>query len=155
MLFPEQLLICLVYWGSHGKHSMIDCVLGDALWFFPCQFWSTVLCGAWLPIHTLRVCAKTYFFYYMFFFAIMHRTTIVQNKIISIICSCLFFCLANIYRPSLGKVWLGRPNSKPIPPHNFYLGRRKKKTILLRIVSNTTVQSPMFNFDFHLFLKKL
>ena len=32
----------------------------------------------------------------------MHRT-IVQNKIIRIICSCLF-CLANIYRPSLGKV---------------------------------------------------
>ena len=45
-------------------------------------------------------------FFIICFYAIMHRTTIVQNKIISIICSC-FFCLANIYRPSLGKVQLG------------------------------------------------
>ena len=43
--------------------------------------------------------AKNMFFYYRFY-AIMRRTTIVQNKIISIICSCSFFCPANIYRPS-------------------------------------------------------
>ena len=56
----------------------------------------------------------------------MHRTTIAQNKIISNICSCLFFCLANIYRPSLGEVQLGRPNPKPIPVLNFYLKKKKK-----------------------------
>ena len=55
----------------------------------------------------------------------MHRTTIVQNKIISIICSRLFFCPANIYRPSLGKVRLGRPNSKPIQALNIYLRRKR------------------------------
>ena len=37
------------------------------------------------------------------------------------------FCPANIYRPSLGKVQLGRPNPKPIQPFNFYLGRKRKK----------------------------
>ena len=56
----------------------------------------------------------------------MHRTTIVQNKIISIICFD-FFCLANnTYRPSLGKVRLGRSNPKPIQPLNFYLRRKSK-----------------------------
>ena len=30
-------------------------------------------------------------FFIISFYAIMHRTTIVQNKIISSICSCLFF----------------------------------------------------------------
>ena len=94
------------------------------------------------------------FFYYCFY-AIMHRTTIVQNKIISIICSCHFFCMANIYRPSLRKVRLGIPDPQPLQPLNFYLRRRKKKTILLRIVCTTTLQSPLFNFDFHLFFKKL
>ena len=46
-------------------------------------------------------------FFIIRFYTIMHRTTIVQNKILSIICSC-FFCPANIYRPSLGKVRLGK-----------------------------------------------
>ena len=32
------------------------------------------------------------FLFIIRFNAIMHRTTIVQNKIINIICSCLFFC---------------------------------------------------------------
>ena len=88
------------------------------------------------------------FFFIIHFYAIMHRTTIVQNKIITIICSCHFFCPANIYRPSLGKVRLGRPNQKLIQPPNFYL-RRKKITILLRIVCTTTVQWPIF-----IYLKK-
>ena len=92
------------------------------------------------------------FFFIICFYAIIHRT-IVQNKILSIICSC-FFCLANIYRPSLRKVRLGRPNPKPIQPLNFYL-RREKKTILSRIVCTTMVWSPIFNFDFNLFLKYL
>ena len=56
----------------------------------------------------------------------MHRTTIVQNKIISIICSCLFLCQADIYRPSLGKAQLGRANQKPIHPLNFCLRRKRK-----------------------------
>ena len=55
----------------------------------------------------------------------MHRT-IVQNKIISIIFSWFFFCPVNIYRPTLGKVGLGRPNPKPIQPLNFYLRRKRK-----------------------------
>ena len=34
---------------------MIDCFLGDALGFFSCPFWSTVLpFYARLPIHTVR-----------------------------------------------------------------------------------------------------
>ena len=56
----------------------------------------------------------------------MHRTTIVQNKILSIIVLA-FFCPANIYRPSLRKVQLGRPNPKPLQPLNFYLRRNKKR----------------------------
>ena len=64
----------------------------------------------------------------------MHRT-IVQNKILRIICSCPFFCPGNIYRSSLGKVRLGRPNPKPPQPLNFYL-RRKRKNICI-----TTYQS--------------
>ena len=58
----------------------------------------------------------------------MHRTTIVQNKIINIICSCLFLCPINIYRPSLGKVWLGRPNPKQLQMLNFYLRKIKHST---------------------------
>ena len=80
----------------------------------------------------------------------MHRTTIVQNKIINIICSS-FFCPANIYRPTLMKVLLGRPNTKPIQLVNFYL--RWKKNILFRIVCTITVWCRIFNLDFHLFLK--
>ena len=41
----------------------------------------------------------------------MHRTTIIQNKILTIIVLA-FFCPANIYRPSLGNLWLGRPYPK-------------------------------------------
>ena len=67
----------------------------------------------------------------------MDRTTIVQNKIISTICSQIFFCLANIHWPSLGKVQLGRPNPKPIQLLNFYL-RKKKNNILISIVCTTT-----------------
>ena len=65
-------------------------------------------------------------FFIICFYTIMHRTTTVQNKILSIICSCFFFCLANIYWPSLGKGWLGKPNPKLIQPLNLYLRREKK-----------------------------
>ena len=62
-----------------------------------------------------------------------------------------FFCLANIYRPSLGKMRLGRPNQNQSISLKFYL--RKKKNILLRIVCTTMFRYLNFNFDFHLFLK--
>ena len=80
----------------------------------------------------------------------MHRT-IVPNKIIVIIYSCLFF-LANIYRPSLGKVQLGRPNPTQLQRLNFY---PRKKNILLRIICTTNPQILIFNFDFHLLLKNI
>ena len=89
------------------------------------------------------------------FYAIMHRTTIVQSKIKINICSCLFFCSSNIYRPSLGKVWLSWPNPKLIQLLNFYLRRKRKKNIILRIVCTTMVWGRIFNFHFHLLKKKL
>ena len=48
-LFPEQLLNGLVSWGSPGKHSMIDCFLGDALGNFVLpvlEYCSAVWCSA-------------------------------------------------------------------------------------------------------------
>ena len=92
-------------------------------------------CSFRLPYLRLLYLQKIYFFI-ICFYAIMHRSTIVQNKIISIVCYFIFFCPANIYRPCLGKVRLGRPNPKLIQLLNFYLGR-KKKPILLRIECTT------------------
>ena len=92
-------------------------------------------------------------FFVTCFYAFMHGRTIVQNKIISIICSCLFFYLANIYRPSLGKVQFGWPNPNQSPSLNFYL--KGKKNILHRIVSTTMLCRPIFSFHFHLFLKNI
>ena len=59
----------------------------------------------------------------------MHRKSIVQKKNYKYYLFLPFFCPANIYRPSLGKVWLGRPNPKPIQPLNFYLRRKRKKQL--------------------------
>ena len=81
----------------------------------------------------------------------MRRTAFVQNKIINIVCFCLFFCPANIYRPSLRKVRLGRPKTDSAA--QFLSHKKKKNPILLRIVCTTTDWSPILNFDFHLFLK--
>ena len=77
----------------------------------------------------------------------MHRT-IVQNKIISSICSCIFFYPANIYRPSLGKVQLGRPNQNLIQPLNFYLRRKKKHYPEFNALQQNDA-------DFKLFKKKI
>ena len=53
--FPEQVLKDLVSWWSPGKHSLIDCLLGDAFAVLSSPFWSTVMqCGARLHIHTLN-----------------------------------------------------------------------------------------------------
>ena len=90
------------------------------------------------------------FFFIIHFYAIMHRTTIVQNKTISIICSS-FFCHANNHRPSPGKVWLGRPNPNLSQSLNIYLGR--KKIFLFRIECTTMYHCPIFSFHFHIFLK--
>ena len=71
-----------------------------------------------------------------------------------------FFCPANIYWPSLGKVRLGRPNPKPLQPLNFYLRRKKKlfyselyaqlirKLIFRRIRKLIIVVSTMRDFQF-------
>ena len=91
-------------------------------------------------------------FFIMCFYAIMHRTTIVQNKILSILCSC-FFCEANIYRPGLGKVRLGRPNPKLLQPLNFYL-RRKKKHSTQNCMHNNGMM-PDFQFWFSFIFKKI
>ena len=61
------------------------------------------------------------------FFLLLYVFTQLCIELLSIIkLSPLFvlafsFCLANIYRPSLGKVWLGRPNPKQFQALNFYL----------------------------------
>ena len=86
-----------------------------------------------------------------YYYAIMHRTTIVQNKIISIICSCLFFCLVNIYRPSLRKVRLDRPNPNPSQSLNIYL-RRKKKITQNCMHYNASSSDFQFSFIFSIFL---
>ena len=52
---------------------------------------------------------------------------LLDRKKIKILFVLAFFCLANIYRPSLGKVQLGRPNPTQLQRLNFYL-RRKKQT---------------------------
>ena len=83
----------------------------------------------------------------------MLRTTIVQNKILTIICSIFFFCLVNIYRPSLGKVWLGRPNPKPLQPINFYPRRKKKYNSTQNCMHNKSMM-PNFQFWFSFIFKK-
>ena len=82
----------------------------------------------------------------------MHITTIVQNEIISIICSCLFFYLANIYRPSLGKVQFGWPNPNQSPLLNFYLKGKKKHST--QNCMNYNVMLPDFQFSFSFIFKK-
>ena len=86
-------------------------------------------------------------FFIIHFYAIKHRTTIVQNKIISTICFRYFFSPANIYRPSLGKVPLGRPNPKPIQPLNFYLRRKRKKKFTQNCMHYNRLKP---DFHFHL-----
>ena len=64
---------------------------------------------------------------------------------------CFFFCLANIYGPTLGKVGLGRPN--PNHSKSLIFISEEEKNILLRIVCTTTFHRPIFNFYFYLLLK--
>ena len=77
----------------------------------------------------------------------MHRTTIVQNKILSTIRSCFFFCPANIYRRNLGRERLGRPNPKVNNALNFYL-RRKKKIPFYSELYRLQLLKPDFQISF-------
>ena len=57
-----------------------------------------------------------------------------------------FFCAANIYWPSLGKVRLGRPNPKPIQPLNFF--SEGKKDHSTQNCMNYKGMKPDFQFSF-------
>ena len=107
-----------------------------------------------LTIGSLTLTAENIFFIIRFY-AIVHTTTIVQNKIISIICSWPFLCPANIYRPSLGQVWLGRPNPKPIAGLNFYLRRRKKRPFYSELYALQRYRAWFSILIFMYFLKKI
>ena len=64
-----------------------------------------------------------------------------------------FFCPANIYRPSLYKVRLGRHNPKPIQLLN--LKKKKKKTFYSELYALQRIEVYFLNFHFHLFLKNI
>ena len=106
----------------------------------------TILTIITILIITLRL-PYQWIFFIIRFYAIMHRTTIVQNKIISSICSCLFFCQANIYRPSLGKVRLGRPNPHPTTTAQF-LSQKEKKDHSTQNCMHYNTAHPNFQFFF-------
>ena len=91
-------------------------------------------------------------FFIIHFYASMHRT-IIQNKII-VLFVLAFFCPANIYRPSLGKVRLGRPNPKPLKPLNFYLRKKKKDHSTQNCMHNNGMM-PNFQFKFSFIFKML
>ena len=90
-------------------------------------------------------------FFIICFYAIMHRN-IVQNKIISIICSCLF-CPANIYRPSLWKVRLGRPTQNRFS-HLIFISEEKEKTHSTQNCMHNNRLKIDFQFSFFLIFKK-
>ena len=69
------------------------------------------------------------FFYSTYVFMQLFIEQLLYGIKILILFVLAFLCLANIYRPSLGKVQLGRPNPTPVQLLNFYL-RRKRKVIL-------------------------
>ena len=88
-------------------------------------------------------------FFIIRFYAIMHYANYKHYLFFP------FFCPANIYRPSLGKVRLGRPNPNLSQPINIYL-RRKKKTFYSELYAHNVLQFDFwfwFSFFFKLFLK--
>ena len=101
---------------------------------------------------TLRVPYWLKIFFIVRFYAIMHRTTIVQNKIISSISSC-FFCLANIYRPSLGKVQLGRPTQNCFSC-SIFISEEEKKDHSTQNCMHYNATEPDFQFCFSFIFKK-
>ena len=58
-----------------------------------------------------------------------------------------FVCKANIYRPSIWKVQLGRPNLKQIQLHNFIWEEKKYSAQNCMPYSRAP---QIFNFRFHL-----
>ena len=54
------------------------------------------------------------------FYAIMHKRTIYKIKLSALFVLAFFFCPANIYIPSLGKVRLGRTNPNQSQSLNIY-----------------------------------
>ena len=78
----------------------------------------------------------------------MHRT-IVQNKIISSIYFSKFFWPANVYRPCLGKVRLGRFNPKPIPASS-----EEKKDHSTQNCMHYNGTKPQFSILMFIYLKK-
>ena len=91
-------------------------------------------------------------FFIIYFYAIVHRT-IVQNKILSIICSCHFFCLANIYRPSLEKV-----GSVGLTQNQFsgsiFISEEKEKKHSTQNCMHYNVLMTDFQFSFSFIFKK-
>ena len=67
----------------------------------------------------------------------MHRTIVLKKIIILFVLA--FFCPANIYRPSLGKLWLDRPNPKlwEVVPNNIRVANlqltKKHDFLLLQV----------------------
>ena len=86
-----------------------------------CKVQKTLIYGSTIPLKGTNL-VENFVIYYMFL-CNLHRTTIVQNEIISSIRSCLFFCLTYIYRHRLEKV-----NPNPSQSLNIYL-KKKKKTL--------------------------
>ena len=66
-----------------------------------------------------------------------------------------FFLLTNIYRPSLGKLRLGRPNPKLHQPLNFYLRRRKKRPFYSELYALHHCRAQFSILIFIYFLKKI
>ena len=84
------------------------------------------------------------FFFIISFYAFMHRTTIVQNKIISIICSCLFFVrliFIGLVKGRFGQVGL----TKTYLNHSMFISERKKIHSTLNCMQYNVLQS---NFQF-------
>ena len=75
--------------------SLLNSSLLQRIGIFNCLYSQTRIvyspyCGC-LVRRLMGLYRQKMIFFIICFYAIMHRTTIVQNKIISIICSCLFF----------------------------------------------------------------
>ena len=93
------------------------------------------------------------FLFVISFYEIMHRT-IVQNKIITIICSCLFF----VWLIFIGLVQ-GRCSQVGLTQNNFnhlILSQKEiKKTHSIQNCMHNNISPQIFNFNFNLFLNNI
>ena len=90
------------------------------------------------------------YFFIIRFCAIMHRTTIVQNKIVSIIILFLpfYFVWFLFIGPVQGRCcWVCLTENHI--SHSIFISEEKKTFYSELIVCTTTVKIPIFNFDFH------